>query len=409
MSWVDGYLNKSLVLNWVFICCNIDLVIFKMTKKEDNIFSVIESIYDAAMDADKWPVVLAQLSRLLSSESVGLYLQNSTTDQVQVPRFIGLEEAYIRSYDEYFAKVNPWFNAGLMVPGRVLTDRDIDIFYNEPGRYLKTVFYNDWLRKQGFRYAMGGTLQAENNIFINFTYFRSGCLKGYTNEDIHSHKILVPHLQKAVALSQRLDQVNLTKLASEASINHLPSGVVLLGESGRIIYASKIADNIFNENDGLTIKKQKIIAKNPTDNRRLQTNISNTLALRQQKKLTDSCHLSVSRSAGAKPYHITVLPVSNNLPFFTVERPVLMMVLTKSDKILTCDPVYWQIRFGLTDAELSLVKLIVEGISVKEVAKMLSIKYETARWHLKSIFQKTEVHRQSELVSLLLTDNRSSI
>jgi DNA-binding CsgD family transcriptional regulator len=55
-------------------------------------------------------------------------------------------------------------------------------------------------------------------------------------------------------------------------------------------------------------------------------------------------------------------------------------------------------RFDLTPAEARLVIHLVAGASLRSSATALGIKYETARSSLKSVFQKTKTHRQTELV-----------
>jgi DNA-binding CsgD family transcriptional regulator len=55
-------------------------------------------------------------------------------------------------------------------------------------------------------------------------------------------------------------------------------------------------------------------------------------------------------------------------------------------------------RFGLSPAEARLAALLFAGASLRSCAQALSIKYETARSYLKSVFQKTGTHRQAELV-----------
>lgn len=60
-----------------------------------------------------------------------------------------------------------------------------------------------------------------------------------------------------------------------------------------------------------------------------------------------------------------------------------------------------QEHFGLTPCEASLAKALTEGESLKEASFKLDISIWTARSHLRSIFQKTDTHRQAELVSLI--------
>ena len=58
--------------------------------------------------------------------------------------------------------------------------------------------------------------------------------------------------------------------------------------------------------------------------------------------------------------------------------------------------------FRLTPAEAKLACVIARGASPETAAGELKISRETARNQLKSVFAKTDTHRQSELVALLL-------
>jgi DNA-binding CsgD family transcriptional regulator len=58
--------------------------------------------------------------------------------------------------------------------------------------------------------------------------------------------------------------------------------------------------------------------------------------------------------------------------------------------------------FRLTPAEAKLACVIARGASPEIAAAELKISRETARNQLKSVFAKTDTHRQSELVALLL-------
>jgi DNA-binding CsgD family transcriptional regulator len=58
--------------------------------------------------------------------------------------------------------------------------------------------------------------------------------------------------------------------------------------------------------------------------------------------------------------------------------------------------------FRLTPSEAKLACIIARGVSPQIAARQLKISRETARNQLKSVFAKTDTHRQSELVALLL-------
>ncbi|MNO83413.1 Bacterial regulatory protein, luxR family [compost metagenome] len=58
--------------------------------------------------------------------------------------------------------------------------------------------------------------------------------------------------------------------------------------------------------------------------------------------------------------------------------------------------------FGFTPSETSLAMELANGLSLEEAANALGIRRNTARAHLRSIFCKTGVRRQTELVRMLL-------
>jgi DNA-binding CsgD family transcriptional regulator len=57
--------------------------------------------------------------------------------------------------------------------------------------------------------------------------------------------------------------------------------------------------------------------------------------------------------------------------------------------------------FRLTETEARLASQLAFGNSLEGAADQFGIAKETARSHLKSIFAKTGVHRQAELVAVL--------
>ncbi len=58
--------------------------------------------------------------------------------------------------------------------------------------------------------------------------------------------------------------------------------------------------------------------------------------------------------------------------------------------------------FGLTGAEATLAVLLANGFTLDEAAVELKIRKNTIRAHLRSIFAKTGVRRQTTLIHLLL-------
>jgi DNA-binding CsgD family transcriptional regulator len=59
--------------------------------------------------------------------------------------------------------------------------------------------------------------------------------------------------------------------------------------------------------------------------------------------------------------------------------------------------------YGLTNAEADVALRVLRGDGLKPVCEELSLSMATVKTHLQHVFDKTDTHRQAELVRLLLT------
>ncbi|ETZ57294.1 bacterial regulatory s, luxR family protein [Mycobacterium avium MAV_120709_2344] len=58
--------------------------------------------------------------------------------------------------------------------------------------------------------------------------------------------------------------------------------------------------------------------------------------------------------------------------------------------------------YRLTEGEAEVALRLTRGAGLKQIADELSVSYETVRTHLQHAFDKTDTHRQAELVGLVL-------
>ena len=57
--------------------------------------------------------------------------------------------------------------------------------------------------------------------------------------------------------------------------------------------------------------------------------------------------------------------------------------------------------FDLTATEAKITSKISDGTTIDQIAEVMKVSKETVRTHLKNIFSKTGVNRQSQLVALI--------
>lgn len=106
----------------------------------------------------------------------------------------------------------------------------------------------------------------------------------------------------------------------------------------------------------------------------------------------------VLRRASGRHLHIDVWPVSRPEG---AGRIAVLLLLRETEGDAAPRTELLRQRFQLTPAELRLALALAEGVGLRAAAETLGIRMSTARAHLKSVFLKTDTHRQAELVALL--------
>ena len=82
--------------------------------------------------------------------------------------------------------------------------------------------------------------------------------------------------------------------------------------------------------------------------------------------------------------------------------PTIFVTISEGARAQPTDLALLRSMFDLTPAEARLARNLAAGRSLRQAADEAGIAYETARWHLKILFQKTGTRRQAELVGKLI-------
>lgn len=189
---------------------------------------VVRSIYDAALDAARWPEFLARFAVDFSSESALIFGQDYSHRSVD----IGEHPA---SFALHYCRSNIWTeNEHLHHEGQVVNASRL-----YPERYLpKTEWYGNWLRPLDLFHSFATIVEKRAHRSLNVAAVRSKRGGSYTVEDETRLRALMPHLQTAFALYRRLHRTDILVHASLAVPNGIPVGAILLDSMGSVLHAN---------------------------------------------------------------------------------------------------------------------------------------------------------------------------
>jgi DNA-binding CsgD family transcriptional regulator len=200
-------------------------------------------------------------------------------------------------------------------------------------------------------------------------------------------------LSAAVTMSRELGLARAKGLAE--AFEMLGSAAVVVDWRGGVVLANPTAQKILTAE--LRISKRRLTASDNETCRRISNLVDRATSLLSGPTLLPP--VAVPR-AGRRPLLIYAVPVLGEALDIFVHARALLVVLDP-DARPTPPEETLRVAFGLTSAEGRLASRLGTGESLDAAADCLGISKETARCHLKAIFDKTGAHRQSELVALL--------
>lgn len=228
------------------------------------------------------------------------------------------------------------------------------------------------------------------------------------SDDINSTEaqriaILLPHLYKALQLKRDYNKTDHTRGQAQAIIEHFPFGVLLVNENGKLVSANQHALDTISANTSVYFKDEVFCAENKEQDIQLKNFIYN--AANAPVNETDK-HVSFLKIEDNKNLSISVLITPDPYPSSDYDKKVercTTIFITSNTVGQKISKSALQTLFNFSPAETRLAILLASGITLNHAAEQSNISKNTARVQLKSIFYKTGVRRQAELVKLILT------
>jgi DNA-binding CsgD family transcriptional regulator len=367
---------------------------------ESDLVALIAAIYEAGMDFNLWPDTLERIAAAFGAPSAGMARQGKTWADCW-GFSSGVQPAAMKSYVEYYHGVNPiWQRVPHTPAGTVQADTMV-----MPRRELeRTEFFNDYLVPQRIAGMLNSVILVEDGRQTVVTMHGR---RQFDVDDVARYKLITPHLQRAVQINLKSAQMQINHAASREALDRLDEGVLFVDVNGSVLLANRIAESLFKAEAGLR-QRDGI----------LQGNVrSETLALHalfakcgERGAIPSSGgNLSLSRGVGRSPLVLMIAPILHPAPDWLIgNKPVAIIFVNDPER--TTKPAARQLteQFGLTRAEAAFAIEILNGDGIQAAADRLSITRATARTHLARVFDKTGVRRQSQLVRLLMSANRSN-
>jgi DNA-binding CsgD family transcriptional regulator/PAS domain-containing protein len=354
----------------------------------------IHAVYQSVQDVDPWRSCLALMVRYFEIAKASIVVRSSSPSDLDylvcVPPG---SEAMERAYRSKWHQCDPFMD---LPPERVMLVSDI----MTDAQWQGSEFFRGYLRHDmpaDASHVMGVNITAQAGTITCLRLYRAQHFPPFGNEEKQRLAMFVPHIKLAMTLAAHLDCTESQSKIYEAGLERLNIGVIVLDESAQLLRANPTACHVLNSADGLKLVDRQLWANTAAETRELRRLLANARA--HPRQVTAMC---LSRPSGRRKLAAVVRSVPLVKESEGRSRPALAIFLRDPD--ILAEPANDIARqlFDFTPAEAHLAIELLNGLSLDEAAGKLGILRNTGRAHLRAIFSKTGVSRQSELIRVLL-------
>nr|WP_216364762.1 helix-turn-helix transcriptional regulator [Rhodanobacter glycinis] len=355
---------------------------------------LVEAFYEAALDPMLWPAGLEAIRRELSANYVSLIVRNASDDD---PGLI----VSVSDGDEPMDPGNPYMLESPFtdIPlGQLVTDAEV-----MPGQdWRATAYFREWCEPHGVYHVMAANFRTRAGSIYGLRITRPQSAPAFSAIETETGRRLLPHLRQALDAYLSVNHDRKVSHLYGRAMAQLMVGAVVLDDHGKVIECNAAASEILALQDGLRLVGDQLEATYANDNRKLQQLVRNAMLRSNSARVELTEATSINRPSGQLSWGVVVQAVSPDEWTEGKHRPSVAVFVRDTEGKAHPPTRLAQQLFKLTPAETALAIQLANGLSLEEAAEALNIRRNTARAHLRSIFSKTGVRRQTELVRLFL-------
>ena len=365
---------------------------------------VVENLHKAALADVSWASAAAQINELVRTvghsltyaemRSGGRPIIHDTRCFVGRKRRSDIVQSYFRDYysrDEAVPRLYGLRRGDLVSKSDLYTDRE----------RKTSAAYNEYLRINRTQNGLVAAVDALESDGIVLCFADSAERGVWGTDQIRNIKGLLPHIRQFARVRRALADANALGASLADLLDNRRLGLIQLDRCGRILEANDRARDILLKRDALREKGGTLGAWNLEEDAELQRVLAQTLAPDGPHGAGDV--IRITRRNAAAPLILEIQPMRHLNGFGgTRELGALVLVVDPAARPRV-EPELVTRCLGLTPRESRVVVAVAGGQSVGGIADELGCAESTVRTHVKRVYRKLGISKQTELVRRVLS------
>src|SRR5271167_2153164 len=359
---------------------------------------LLAAIYEGPLEAVPWKSALDLLRRHLRASYVTLMLRPPSPEREALMVNSAGDWPITREaeYSKHYYALDPFVD---LPQDRVVTVDELIGAAN----WRESEFYKQFLKPLDILHALGADIRTEDGLECRLRVARPHREPPFSENDKLLCTSILPHLKRAVRLHSQLELMDSERRLYAGTVDRMLVGTVTLDETGAVLNSNPVADEVLREGDGLRLANGALRADLPAENRELQRLVKQALSGESGGRPAVVDAISITRKASRGKLGVLVRSLPNTGSSKAKRRPSVALFIRDAERKSEASREMVRRLFDLTPAEASLALALANGLTLDEAAGQLDIRKNTGRAHLRAIFSKIGVTRQTTLVRVLLS------
>jgi DNA-binding CsgD family transcriptional regulator len=354
----------------------------------EEVNAFIGLIYEAPYDAEAWDRMALQLMAMTHSSGLLISAVDTHRHDYDFARFYGSENGrFADGLAEYTAGMfvhDPSIRFAARHPDAGFCDSEIAV----GSEHYATDEFIRWNRDHfGSTHWLVGYTPPRGGLTFGVSLHTPATEGHMRPEDERLFRFLFPHIARAVRLAVKPPRLSDNRLA-----------LITINQSGVLLDMNARARCLLAAGDALRVEGEKLAAADKRSRDQLDRIVAGAIS-RDVAGVQGAMRIPRFEDQSSLLLAVEPLPRSET-PVGSLQAAAIVRIIDPGDHP-NANEIH-SLLFGLTERELQVADLLLAGHSRETIANLLAISPATVKMHVRALFQKTDTHRQSDLVDLLL-------
>lgn len=373
-----------------------------------SIDHLIDLLYVAATDAERWPDLLKSVA--VHFDGIGSDILHFDIEDRRFSMHVRYGFDHLPpSIVARFQELAPEDPRTIPLRGRFGTDifagvQHCRMLITEDVLHASRI-YKEALAPAGIEYTMAAQVIQEGRL-TGLGVMRGASGPTFTDRDCAELNRLVPHLQRVIAIQRRLAELDFAARHSLDALDKVPTGIVVVDAALGLRTVNAAAQRLLDRQDGLLSRDGRLVVEDRRAHAAIKAAVAGAIDGARGGLAPPERLFAVHGTRTGSTLSIRLGSLWGNRLRYglaPLAEPMAVLFVADPSEPIRPSPAAVRAFFGLTEAEAGVVVAIASGATLKVAAKELGRSVETCRTQLKAVFLKTGTARQTDLVRLVLS------